>query len=155
MKFKDNGTRVLFILFIFMSFIVLLLSIILVYKKINDNDKVDLVVPLTSNSLTMDLNVDISNIKVGKDKIYKIKVNNYKEGILNKKKIKYYFNINDNNNDIEIYKNKSDVNIYKDGKTDNQILLIDNKYSTYYTIVISVKNKKSKFINIKINGEEL
>lgn len=155
MKFKDNGTRVLFILFIFMSFIVLLLSIILVYKKINDNDKVDLVVPLTSNSLTMDLNVDISNIKVGKDKIYIIKVNNYKEGILNKKKIKYYFNINDNNNDIEIYKNKSDVNIYKDGKTDNQILLIDNKYSTYYTIVINVKNKKSKFINIKINGEEL
>ena len=151
MKKKKNKNKLL-IVFIVLLVIVSILGIDILFlekSKIKDEDKTDIVVPVIEEKENYSFSVDLKDIKKAQKVIYKLKITNYRNKTINKKQLEYTLKIlNDDNIDIEIYKdNKKISNDYKDKLNNNK------KDSEIYEIIIIPKeNLKSSTIAVNVES---
>ncbi|MBE6157308.1 MAG: hypothetical protein E7160_00720 [Firmicutes bacterium] len=151
MKKKKNKNKLL-IVFIVLLVIVSILGIDILFlekNKIKDEDKTDIVVPVIEEKENYSFSVDLKDIKKAQKVIYKLKITNYRNKTINKKQLEYTLKIlNDDNIDIEIYKdNKKISNDYKDKLNNNK------KDSEIYEIIIIPKeNLKSSTIAVNVES---
>lgn len=138
--------------------LVILISGVKLIKSVTSNPKevkANIVIPVlekdTGSTIILSMNEFNDNSK------YIFKVNNYRNKNVNKEEINYtvYVN-NEDETDIIINKNDSDVNLAQEGKTfkiENNKLKSNKKQTDIYTVKINSKKNIKKDSKVRISIE--
>ena len=138
--------------------LVILISGVKLIKSVTSNSKevkANIVIPVlekdTGSTIILSMNEFNDNSK------YIFKVNNYRNKNVNKEEINYtvYVN-NEDETDIIINKNDSDVNLAQEGKTfkiENNKLKSNKKQTDIYTVKINSKKNIKKDSKVRISIE--
>lgn len=159
-KIKKNIDKVDIIMLgvIVLLGLVILISGVKLIKSVTSNPKevkANIVIPVlekdTGSTIILSMNEFNDNSK------YIFKVNNYRNKNVNKEEINYtvYVN-NEDETDIIINKNDSDVNLAQEGKTfkiENNKLKSNKKQTDIYTVKINSKKNIKKDSKVRISIE--
>ena len=159
-KIKKNIDKVDIIMLgvIVLLGLVILISGVKLIKSVTSNSKevkANIVIPVlekdTGSTIILSMNEFNDNSK------YIFKVNNYRNKNVNKEEINYtvYVN-NEDETDIIINKNDSDVNLAQEGKTfkiENNKLKSNKKQTDIYTVKINSKKNIKKDSKVRISIE--
>ena len=159
-KIKKNIDKVDIIMLgvIVLLGLVILISGVKLIKSVTSNPKevkANIVIPVlekdTGSTIILSMNEFNDNSK------YIFKVNNYRNKNVNKEEINYTIYVNnEDETDIIINKNDSDVNLAQEGKTfkiENNKLKSNKKQTDIYTVKINSKKNIKKDSKVRISIE--
>ena len=157
-KKKKDDLLAYKVVFGIMLGIVLILIIALIKLSVEQKQRgnVQLIIPILSDKINEEFNIDISNLKENETKTYVFKVTNYRDKEINKENIDYSLSLNKLGNDVDIsmYKNQEKDNLLiKDDFKVMGTLFKEQKMEYTYTIKIKANKKveNKKKISISIN----
>lgn len=157
MKNKLKIEYIMLAIFIILTVVVIFLGVkIYNQQKISSKENTDLVIPILDDNANYDLSIDLN--EVPKDEEYTFKISNYRNDIINTKKINYKLKVtNKNKVKIEIYKNDSKKNLALDSEEyfieDNELYSKKKKEETFRIVLKDTKKlTKDDIINLKITN---
>lgn len=157
MKNKLKIEYIMLAILIILTVVVIFLGVkIYNQQKISSKENTDLVIPILDDNANYDLSIDLN--EVPKDEEYTFKISNYRNDIINTKKINYKLKVtNKNKVKIEIYKNDSKKNLALDSEEyfieDNELYSKKKKEETFRIVLKDTKKlTKDDIINLKITN---
>ena len=153
---KKIPKKALYIIFILLLILVLILGIVIITlnKQNNDNQKVDMVVPILDKKSNAEFNISTDENKSNKI-YYTFKITNYRGKDINKKEINYNIKFDYNDNiKLKLYKNTKKEKLINN-ETNNINLRSNKKEEQLYKLEIDIPDKKKDIsVNIIIKKQK-
>lgn len=160
---KDKTNLILLIIFLILCVVVFVLATIMITQNAEHrNDKYDIEVPLTQESLSdgVDIRINMDDVERNQSKEYRIRLTNYIDDQINESVLNYRIRVQtpEKNSDIDIELYSSEANYeLLDGKKRIGNLRLGNeeKEEVTYTLKLTQRNNKSsnEYVNVRITED--